>query len=108
MTNLVVIVGAGQAAAECATALRAGGYSAPITMVGDEPYLPYQRPPLSKDFLSGKSPYEKLLLRPEDFWHTQKVELVLGAPVKSIDRSRKRIALAGDRTLQYGILVLAT
>jgi 3-phenylpropionate/trans-cinnamate dioxygenase ferredoxin reductase subunit len=108
MTQSVVIVGAGQAAAECATALRAGGYSAPITIVGDEPYLPYQRPPLSKDFLSGKSPYEKLLLRPEDFWQAQKVGLELGAPVKSIDRSKKRISLAGDRTLEYDVLVLAT
>ena len=104
----VVIVGAGQAAAECATALRAGGYAGTITIVGDEPYLPYQRPPLSKDFLSGKSPYEKLLLRPSDFWQAQKVSLKLGAPVKSIDRKKKRIALAGDQSLEYDILVLAT
>jgi 3-phenylpropionate/trans-cinnamate dioxygenase ferredoxin reductase subunit len=108
MSGGVVIVGAGQAAAECATALRGGGYSAPITIVGDEPYLPYQRPPLSKDFLSGKSPYEKLLLRPEDYWRTQKVELVLGAPVKSITRESKQVTLAGDRAIQYDVLVLAT
>jgi 3-phenylpropionate/trans-cinnamate dioxygenase ferredoxin reductase subunit len=104
----IVIVGAGQAAAECAIALRAGGHSAPITIVGDEPYLPYQRPPLSKDYLSGKSPYEKLLLRPEDFWRTQKVALELGTPVKSIDREKRRLALTGGRTIDYGMLVLAT
>jgi 3-phenylpropionate/trans-cinnamate dioxygenase ferredoxin reductase subunit len=108
MSSEIIIVGAGQAAAECATALRAGGYSAPITIVGDEPYLPYQRPPLSKDFLSGKSPYEKLLLRPEDFWRAQKVDLQLGAPVKAIDRASKKITLAGGSTLAYGTLILAT
>jgi 3-phenylpropionate/trans-cinnamate dioxygenase ferredoxin reductase subunit len=104
----VVIVGAGQAAAECATALRAGGYGAPIMMIGDEPYLPYQRPPLSKDFLSGKSPYEKLQLRPQNFWQEQKVALELGTPVKSIDRARREVALADGRMIEYGTLVLAT
>jgi 3-phenylpropionate/trans-cinnamate dioxygenase ferredoxin reductase component len=108
MEDSTIIVGAGQAAAECATALRAGGYSAPITIVGDEPYLPYQRPPLSKDFLSGKSPFEKLLLRPEDFWRNQKVDLELGSPVKSVDRQRKRLELAKGHTIDYGTLVLAT
>jgi 3-phenylpropionate/trans-cinnamate dioxygenase ferredoxin reductase subunit len=108
MSESVVIVGAGQAAAECATALRAGGYAGAITIVGDEPYLPYQRPPLSKDFLSGKSPYEKLLLRPSDFWQAQKVGLELGAPVKSIDREMRRIELAGGQSIAYDILVLAT
>jgi 3-phenylpropionate/trans-cinnamate dioxygenase ferredoxin reductase subunit len=104
----VVIVGAGQAAAECATVLRAGGYSAPITIVGDEPYLPYQRPPLSKDFLSGKSPREKLELRPKDFWSAQKVTLELGTPVKAIDREKHRVALVGGRMIDYATLVLAT
>jgi 3-phenylpropionate/trans-cinnamate dioxygenase ferredoxin reductase component len=108
MHEPVVIVGAGQAAAECATVLRAGGHLAPITIVGDEPYLPYQRPPLSKDFLSGKSPREKLLLRPEDFWRAQKVTLELGTPVKAIDRARHQVAFAGGRTIDYGTLVLAT
>src|SRR5262245_16445647 len=108
MEDSTIIVGAGQAAAECATALRAGGYSAPITIVGDEPYLPYQRPPLSKDFLSGKSPFEKLLLRPEDFWRNQKVALELGSPVKSVDRQRRRVELAKGHTIDYGTLVLAT
>jgi 3-phenylpropionate/trans-cinnamate dioxygenase ferredoxin reductase subunit len=106
--NTVVIVGAGQAAAECATALRAGGFAAPITIVGDEPYLPYQRPPLSKDFLSGKRAYEKLLLRPEDFWHAQKIALELGTPVKSIDREKCLLTLAAGHTIEYGTLVLAT
>ena len=108
MEDSVIIVGAGQAAAECATALRAGGYSAPITIVGDEPYLPYQRPPLSKDFLSGKSTFEKLLLRPEEFWRAQNVALELGSLVKSIDRQGKRIILAPGHTIDYGTLVLAT
>jgi 3-phenylpropionate/trans-cinnamate dioxygenase ferredoxin reductase component len=65
MNQSVVVIGAGQAATEFAVALRAKGFAGAIQIVGDEPYLPYQRPPLSKDFLSGKSPYEKLMLRPE-------------------------------------------
>lgn len=104
----VVIVGAGQAAAECATALRAGGFAEPIVIAGDEPYLPYQRPPLSKDYLSGKSPYEKLLLRPEDFWRAQNIALELGTAAKSIDRKKRALVLADGRELAYDTLVLAT
>jgi 3-phenylpropionate/trans-cinnamate dioxygenase ferredoxin reductase subunit len=104
----IVIVGAGQAAAECAIALRAGGHQTPITIVGDEPYPPYQRPPLSKDFLSRKTPFEKLELRPEAFWRAQSVTLELGTPAKAIDRTARHILLGDGRKIEYGTLVLAT
>ncbi len=108
MGSSIVIIGAGQAATEFAVALRGGRFAGSIQVVGDEPYLPYQRPPLSKDFLSGKSPYEKLLLRPEAFWQQQNIEFVLGVAAVSIDRAKKQVALADGRTLAYETLVIAT
>jgi 3-phenylpropionate/trans-cinnamate dioxygenase ferredoxin reductase subunit len=108
MNGTIVVIGAGQAAAELAVALRGGGFTGPVRIVGDEPYFPYQRPPLSKDFLSGKSPYAKLMLRPESFWQEQKIEFELGVAVASIDRTKRAVALKDGRTFSYGRLVLAT
>jgi 3-phenylpropionate/trans-cinnamate dioxygenase ferredoxin reductase subunit len=108
MDSSIVVIGAGQAATELAVALRAGGFARSIRIVGEEPYLPYQRPPLSKDFLSGKSPYEKLMLRPESFWQEQKIEFILGVAATGIDRAKQKVSLADGRTLEYGTLVLAT
>ena len=108
MNQSVIVIGAGQAATELAVALRASGFSGAIQIVGDEPYLPYQRPPLSKDFLSGKSPYEKLMLRPEAFWREQKIEFVLGVAGAAVDRAKCRVALQDRRALSYDTLVLAT
>lgn len=108
MDQPIVVVGAGQAATEFAVALRAQGFTGPIQVVGDEPYLPYQRPPLSKDYLSGKSPHEKLMLRPESFWHEQKVEILLGTAAARINREQRKLILADGRELPYGTLVLAT
>jgi 3-phenylpropionate/trans-cinnamate dioxygenase ferredoxin reductase subunit len=108
MNQPIVVVGAGQAATEFAVALRAQGFAGPIQVVGDEPYLPYQRPPLSKDFLAGKSPYEKLMLRPDAFWHEQNVEFLLGSKVVEINREKQTISLTDGRDLSYGTLVLAT
>jgi len=108
MNQAIVVIGAGQAATEFAVALRGGGFAGSVRIIGDEPYLPYQRPPLSKDFLSGKSPYEKLMLRPEAFWRDQKIEFVLGAAATMIDRAARTVSLAGGKDLEYGTLVLAT
>jgi len=108
MNQGVVVIGAGQAATEFAVALRAGGFDGSVRVVGDEPYLPYQRPPLSKDFLSGKSPYEKLMLRPEIFWRDQRVDFELGVAVAAIDRTMRSVALQDGRAFAYGTLVLAT
>jgi len=108
MNRSAVVIGAGQAATEFAVALRAGGFKDALRIVGDEPYLPYQRPPLSKDFLSGKSAYEKLMLRPEAFWREQKVEFELGVPAAAIERDKRRVKLQDGRAFEYGMLVLAT
>jgi 3-phenylpropionate/trans-cinnamate dioxygenase ferredoxin reductase component len=104
----VVVIGAGQAAVEFAIAMRAGGYPGTLTVVGDEPYLPYQRPPLSKDFLSGKSTEEKLFLRPENFWRGQKVEIRTDTAVAKIERAEKRVLLTRGQPLDYQTLVIAT
>jgi 3-phenylpropionate/trans-cinnamate dioxygenase ferredoxin reductase component len=105
---MIVIVGAGQAAAQLALSLRQGGYKEPIDMIGDEPYAPYQRPPLSKKFLSERPPADSLYFRPEKFWREQNVTLDFGTPVEAIDRTAKRVNLKDGRTVDYGTLVLAT
>jgi 3-phenylpropionate/trans-cinnamate dioxygenase ferredoxin reductase component len=108
MSGPVLIIGAGQAAAQCAISLRQGGFADAITMVGDEPFPPYQRPPLSKKFLTERGKPESLFLRPETFWHDQKVELLLDAPAKAVDVAARAVTLADGRTLAYRSLVFAT
>ncbi len=93
----VVIVGAGQAAAQLVQSLRQGGYKEPISMIGDEPYAPYQRPPLSKKFLTERPPAETLYFRPEKFWSDQGVTTRFDTPVLSIDRAAKRVELKDGR-----------
>src|SRR5882762_9841746 len=89
----VVIVGAGQAAAQLVQSLRQGGYAGAIRMIGDEPYAPYQRPPLSKKFLSERPAADTLYFRPENFWRDQNVTLDFGAPVTAVDRASKCVVL---------------
>jgi 3-phenylpropionate/trans-cinnamate dioxygenase ferredoxin reductase component len=104
----VVVIGAGQAAAQLAISLRQGGFSGGITVIGDEPYLPYQRPPLSKKFLAEHRPPDVLYLRPETFWRDQDVTFLLGTAVAAVDRGNRRVTLADGRELAYGALVFAT
>ncbi|WP_372802884.1 FAD-dependent oxidoreductase, partial [Paracoccus seriniphilus] len=73
----IVIIGAGQAAASMAARLRAGGHEGPLTIVGAEPVAPYQRPPLSKAYLLGEMGLDRLLLRSDDWWQDQGIELRL-------------------------------
>jgi 3-phenylpropionate/trans-cinnamate dioxygenase ferredoxin reductase subunit len=108
MSAGIVILGAGQAAAQLAISLRQGGCDRPIVMVGDEPYPPYQRPPLSKAFLKEKASIETLLLRRESYWADHKVELLLGAPAAAVDIGGRHVSLHGGRTLDCGTLVFAT
>jgi 3-phenylpropionate/trans-cinnamate dioxygenase ferredoxin reductase subunit len=77
-------------------------------MIGDEPYAPYQRPPLSKKFLTERPPAETLFFRPAAFWRDQGVELDFGAPVGAIDRAAKRVIFMDGRAADYDTLVLAT
>lgn len=104
----VLIVGAGQAAAELAVALRQEGYDGDVVVVGDETALPYQRPPLSKAYLSGKVGAEALLIRPRQAYEQARIEFRLGQAVESIDRESKTVRFADGSRLHYQKLVLAT
>lgn len=103
----VVIIGAGQAGAALAAKLRALGHDGAITMIGAEPVPPYQRPPLSKAYLLGEMPLERLMLRGADFWDSQGVTLHLSAQVTAIDRDAKTVT-AGGKQIPYDHLVLTT
>jgi 3-phenylpropionate/trans-cinnamate dioxygenase ferredoxin reductase component len=104
----IVIVGAGQAATQAATSLRAGGYAGTITMIGDESALPYQRPPLSKAYLSGAMSLERVILKPAETWLEDKVDVIVSTTVTSIDREAKTVATQDGRRFQYDALILAT
>jgi 3-phenylpropionate/trans-cinnamate dioxygenase ferredoxin reductase component len=104
----VVIVGAGHGGFQLAASLRQNGFDGSIVLVGDEPQLPYQRPPLSKDYLSGKIGLDLLLMRPSSFFADQRIELVCGVAVSEIDRVGKVVLLADGKRLSYDHLVLAT
>ena len=108
MSGGILILGAGQAAAQLAISLRQGGHDGAIGMVGDEPYAPYQRPPLSKAFLKERPAADSLLLRRESYWADHKVQLELGTPAAAVDLARKQVALRDGRTHDYDTLVFAT
>ncbi|NNJ65669.1 MAG: FAD-dependent oxidoreductase, partial [Xanthomonadales bacterium] len=103
----IVIVGAGQAGAALAERLRTEGYTGPVTLIGDEPVPPYERPPLSKAYLLGEQAKERLFLRPEAIYADKDITLRLGTPVTSVDPERKTVAI-GDDMLPYDQLALVT
>ena len=103
----IVIIGAGQAGASLAIKLRALGYKGDVTLVGEEKFPPYQRPPLSKKYLLGDMAWDRLYLRPRDFYTEQLISLRLGARVTAINPTAKTISI-GDETLTYDHLALTT
>ena len=103
----VVIVGAGHAGGSVAGFLRQYGFEGPITLIGDEPIAPYQRPPLSKAWLKGEADAESLQLKDAAWWAENGIDLRLGAAVTAIDRAARTVTL-GDETLSYDALVIAT
>lgn len=104
----VLIVGGGQAAAQLVVSLRLGGHSGRIALVSDENAPPYQRPPLSKQYLAGKLKRERLLLRRAEYYESRDVELRLGRRVLAIDRGNRLALLDDGEELGYDRLVLAT
>ncbi|MDF0599042.1 NAD(P)/FAD-dependent oxidoreductase [Psychromarinibacter halotolerans] len=106
----VVIVGAGQAGSALAFRLREIGHQGPIALIGEEIWPPYQRPPLSKKYLTGELERDRLFLKPAGAYDEAGIELVLGRPVTGIDRAARRVLLAGvdNPERRYDILVLAT
>jgi len=103
----VVIVGAGHAGGTAAALLRQYGFAGPITLLGEEPIPPYQRPPLSKAWLKGDADEDSLALKPLEFYTEQSIDLRMGVGVASISRAPKTVTLAGAETIAYDVLVLA-
>ena len=104
----VLIVGAGHAGAQAAIALRQRGFAGSVALVGDEPELPYERPPLSKEYLAGDKPFERLLIRPASFWGERGMTMLAGRAVTQVDAAARRVGLADGGTLGYGTLIWAT
>ena len=90
----VVIVGAGLAGARCAETLRAEGYDGEVVLVGEEPYAPYERPALSKGFLTGKRDLAEMALHPPSFWSGKRIDLRLNTRVVAIDRQARTATTA--------------
>ena len=102
-----VIVGTGQAGFQTAASLRAEGYQEPITMIGEEPHIPYQRPPLSKGFPLGSQDLESIELRPRKFYEDHNIDLVMGKRVAAIEKIEQFAALASGSRVPFSRLVLA-
>jgi 3-phenylpropionate/trans-cinnamate dioxygenase ferredoxin reductase subunit len=103
-----VIIGASLAGASAAIALREQSIDAKVTLIGAEDRLPYERPPLSKGYLRGAVPFEKLLVRPPQFYSSQSIDLMLGSPVTGVDSSRRIVHIADGRRVPYDSLLIAT
>lgn len=102
-----LIVGAGHAGAQVAIALRQNGFEGSLGVVGAEAHLPYERPPLSKEFLSQEKTFDRLLIRPEEFWQEKQVQFLLGVSAEAVDAENHSLALSDGRTLTYGKLIWA-
>ncbi len=107
MSEHFVIVGAGQAGVQAAATLRQKGFDGQLTLIGDEPYHPYQRPPLSKKFLAGELSIERLLIRPPRFFADKDINLLLNTRVQALELQTRRLLLGDGRTLGYDKLLLA-
>jgi len=103
----LVIVGTGHGGAQAAIALRQNGFSGSILMLSRDPEPPYERPPLSKEYLAGDKPFERILLRPEAFWAGKDIQLKLASAVTKVDPVAKELAVVGGETIGYGTLVWA-
>ena len=108
MTRSVLIIGAGLAGARAAETLRSEGFDGAVTIVGDEPCGPYERPALSKEFLAGRRDENSLLLRPHSYWSGRDIELVLGDAVVELEPSLRVARTRRGKTLRFDHVVVAT
>lgn len=104
----VVIVGAGHGGAQAAIALRQAKFEGSIAVIGAEPDLPYERPPLSKEYLAGDKPFERLLIRPAIFWQERSIEMLLGQEVAAVDAAAHCVTTVAGETIGYRHLIWAT
>ena len=103
----VIIVGTGHGGAQAAIALRQAGFEGSILMLGRDSEPPYERPPLSKEYFAGDKPFERIMIRPVQFWADKNVTLRLGTEVVAVDAAAHSLSLADGSTLEYGKLVWA-
>jgi len=103
----VVIVGTGHGGAQAALALRQQGFAGSILMLGRDSVPPYERPPLSKEYLAGEKPFERIMIRPPQFWAERDIGLMLETNVSKVDPATKTLALTGGGTVAYGTLIWA-
>lgn len=103
----VIIVGAGHGGAQTAIALRNNGFQGSILIIGREPEIPYERPPLSKDYLAGEKPFERICIRPRAFWDERQIQLRLGVSVTKLDAASHIVSLDDGTQAHYGHLVWA-
>ena len=106
--SATIVVGAGQAAAAFAAKLRELQPDRAIKIIGEEPVLPYQRPPLSKKYMTGEMSLDRLLLRPAEWFAEHGIECRTGVAVDSIDRDEKALVLSDETVLKYDRLLIAT
>lgn len=104
----IIVIGAGQAGSSLVVKLRNLGYDGEITLIGAEPVVPYQRPPLSKKYMLGEMDVERLYLRPHAFYDEQNIAVRTGTHVVSIDRAAKTVSLDNGEVLEYDQLALTT
>ena len=104
----VVVIGGGQSASQCLVSLRASDYKESITIIAEEDHIPYQRPPLSKDYLFGKVGLERVYTKNRDFYKNNEIELILNKTVQNINRGKKALKLNDGNIVNYGKLVIAT
>ncbi|MBO9378863.1 NAD(P)/FAD-dependent oxidoreductase [Sphingomonas histidinilytica] len=108
MSNFdLLIVGAGHAGAQAAITLRQMKFEGSIGMIGDEPEVPYQRPPLSKEYLAGDKEFERILIRPASFWQERDVDMLLGKRVVAVDAAGHEVTLCDGAKVRYGKLIWA-
>ncbi|MES2291169.1 MAG: FAD-dependent oxidoreductase [Pseudomonadota bacterium] len=103
----ILIVGAGHGGAQVAIALRQRGFTGTIAMVGEEPEIPYERPPLSKDYLAGDKDFERILIRQPDFWGERNIEMLTGQRVIAVDPAAHNVSTEQGLTIGYGALIWA-
>jgi len=104
----VLIVGAGHAGAQAAMALRQQGFDGTVAIVGDEPELPYDRPPLSKEYLAGEKEWERLVFRSAEAWRERNIEMLLGRRIVAVDPQAHRVTAESGEAFGYGKLIWAT
>ena len=109
MSNFnVLIVGGGHGGAQAAIALRQNGFAGTLAIVGEEPEHPYERPPLSKDYLAGDKAFERILIRPTAFWEERQVSMLLGQRVTAVDPAAHIVRTESGEEFGYGKLIWAT